>query len=261
MAPPKYLAQANQLIANLPEESREWFLEACELVNLQRQDVLSRSEQLSEYAYFPLDSYVAVFVTMESSNDIQVDLTGNEGMVNVSLVLGVRAATLTNTVLGAGRAFRIHHAALQKLLDVDPFLQRMLKLYVNLRLDQLARNMACVSSHTVEQRLARWLLMVKDRAHSNELSLTQEVLSRMLGVRRERVTLAASALQKKELISYSRGDLLLVDQPNLEAAACGCYESDLAFYERAMGSLTLLQNFDPMNNNALRKQTESLLTK
>ena len=261
MAPPKYLAQANRLIARLPEESREWFLDACELVNLQRQNVLTQSGQLTDYAYFPLDSYIAVVVTMENSNDIQVDLTGNEGMVNVALVLGVRAATLTSIVQGAGRAFRIHHGKLQKLLDADSFLRRVLNLYMNLRMDQLARNMACASFHTVEQRLARWLLMVKDRAHSNELLLTQEALSHMLGVRRERVTHAASALQKKELISYSRGDLMLVDQPGLEAASCACYESDLAFYEHAMGSLTLAQNPDLITYDNLGKQTEPLFTK
>lgn len=244
MAAPKYLAQANQLIAILPEKSREFFLEHCKLVSVQRQDVLSQSGQFAEHAYFPLDSYVSVVLNMADSNDVQVDLTGNEGMVNISLVLGVRVASLTNVVQGSGRAFRIHHTELQKLLDVDPFLRNVLNLYSSLRMDQLARNMACASFHSVEQRLSRWLLMVKDRAHSNELLLTHEVLSRMLGVRRERVTQAASALQKKELISYSRGELMLLNQPGLEAAACGCYETDLAIYEQAMVMLALVPKPD-----------------
>ena len=244
MAAPKYLAQANQLIAILPDESRESFLEHCELVSVQRQDVLTKSGQVTEHAYFPLDSYVAVILNMADLNDVQVDLTGNEGMVNVSLVLGVRVASLTNVVQGAGRAFRMHHTELQKLLDIDPFLRNVLHSYMILRMDQLARNMACASFHTVEQRLARWLLMVKDRAHSNELLLTQEVLSHMLGVRRESVTQAASALQKKELISYSRGDLMLLNQLGLEAAACSCYEADLAIYKQAMVSLALVQKPD-----------------
>ena len=240
MASPKYLALANRLIASLPEASRERFLEQCELVNLQRQDVLAQPEQLAENAYFPLDSYVAVISNIDNSNDVQVDLTGNEGMVNASLVLGIRTASLTNRVQGAGRAYRIHHAQLHKLLACDPCVRVMLNLYISLRMDQLARNMGCASSHTVEQRLARWLLMVKDRAHSNELLLTQEVLSHMLGVRRESVTQAASALQKKELISYSRGDLTLLSQSGLEAVTCGCYRADLAIYERALNSLKLV---------------------
>ena len=240
MAAPKYLAQANRLIATLPDGSRESFLEHCELVDLHRHAVLTQSGQLAEHAYFPIDSYVGVVFNMASLSDVQVDLTGNEGMVNVSLVLGVQSASFTSVVQGAGRAFRIHHIELQNLLGSDPFLRDMLNLYMTLRMDQLARNMACASFHTVEQRLARWLLMVKDRAHSNELLLTHEVLSHMLGVRRESVTQAASALQKKELISYSRGDLMLLNQPGLKAAACGCYEADLVIFERAMISLALV---------------------
>lgn len=251
MSPPKYLAQANQLIAILPEESREIFLEQCKLVNLQRQDVLTQSGQFAEYAYFPLDSYVAVVLSMADSTEVQVDLIGNEGMVNVSLVLGVRVASLTNVVQGAGRAFRIRHSELQKLLDAEPFLCNILKGYTSLRMDQLARNMACVSFHSVEQRLARWLLMVKDRAHSNELLLTHEVLALMLGVRRESVTQAASNLQKQELISYSRGDLMLLNQTGLQAAACGCYEADVAIYKKAMVSMALVQKPAETTNTML----------
>ena len=110
------------------------------------------------------------------------------------------------------------------------------------RMDLLARNIARTSFHTIERRLARWLLMVNYCVHSTELLLTQEVLSHMLGVRRESVTQTASALQKKGLISYSQGDLMLLNQPGLKAAACGCYETDLATYKRAMVSLALVQN-------------------
>ena len=252
MPPPKYLAQANQLIAILPEESRESFLEHCKLVNLQRQDVLTRSGQFAEHAYFPLDSYVAVVLSMADSNDVQVDLIGNEGMVNVALVLGVRPASLTSVVQGAGRAFRIRHSELHQLLDADTFLRGVLNLYMSLRMDQLARNMACASLHSVEQRLARWLLMVKDRAHSNELLLTHEVLALMLGVRRESVTQAASALQKQVLISYSRGDIMLINEPGLRAAACSCYEADLGVYERAMDSLAPVQKPDLVQDAIVR---------
>lgn len=244
MPPPKYLAQANQLIAILPDESRGIFLEHCKLVRLQRQDVLTQSGQFAEYAYFPLDCYIAVVLSMPGLNDVQVDLIGNEGMVNVSLVLGARPASLTNVVQGAGRAFRIRHGELHKLLDSDPNLRGVLNFYIILRMDQLARNMACASSHTVVQRLARWLLMVKDRAHSNELLLTHEVLALMLGVRRESVTQAASELQKHELISYSRGDITLLNEPGLQAAACGCYEADLVIYKQEMASLALVQKPD-----------------
>lgn len=252
MARPRYLAQANRLIAALPEESRDHFLEHCTLVNLQRGDVLTQSGELARHAYFPLDSYVAVVLTMADSTDVQVDLTGNEGMVNVSLVLDVRSASLASIVQGAGRAFRIPHRELKRRLATDMSLRRVLNLYMTLRMDQLARNMACASFHSVEQRLARWLLMVKDRAHSNELLLTHEVLSHMLGVRRESVTQAASALQKNELITYSRGDLTLLDQTGLQAIACHCYEADLAIYQQAMCSLAPAQTLELVKHDSLR---------
>lgn len=235
MPPPKYLAQANRLLAALPAESRALFLEHCELVDLNRQDVLTLAGQTTDYAYFPIDSFIASILKLEDASDVQFGLTGNEGMVNVSLVLGISVASTTSVVQGAGRAYRISQYELQEQLKSTPGLRDVLHNYVALRMDQLAQNMACASCHSVEQRLARWLLMAQDRAHSSELLLTHEVLAFMLGVRRESVTQAASSLQKQALISYSRGDIMLLDEPGLKAVACECYQTNLTIYERAMG--------------------------
>ena len=238
MPPHKYLARANRLVAALPAEPRAFLLEHCELVDLQRQDILTVAGQRAEHVYFPIDSFVAAVLNLENMNSVQVGLIGNEGMVNVSLVLGMHVASLTSVVQGAGRAFRIRHCEMQELLDVNPSLHEVLHRYIALCMDQLAHNMACASCHTVEQRLARWLLMARDRAQSSELVLTHEVLAFMLGIRRERVTQTASTMQKQGLISYSRGDLMLLDTPQLEAIACSCYQTDLAAYERALGAQT-----------------------
>lgn len=238
MSLPKYLAEANRLVADLPKSSRALFLEKCELVDLHRRDVLAQSGQSVEFGYFPIDSFVAAILNLEDTSDMQVDLTGNEGMVNLSLALGSRKSSWTCVVQGAGRAFRIHHDDLEKRLGADPFLRGVLNRYIALRMDQPARNMVCAICHTVEQRLARLLLLIRDRAHSIELLLTHEVLALMLGVRRESVTQAASSLQKHGLISYSRGDLMLLDEPRLEQAACKCYQNDLAAYARTMGHYT-----------------------
>lgn len=235
MPPPKYLAQANRLVAVLPAESRVLFLDHCELVDLNRQDVLTLAGQTTDYAYFPIDSFIASILKLEDASDVQFGLTGNEGMVNVSLVLGISVASTTSVVQGAGRAYRISQHDLQEQLKTTPGLRDVLHNYVALRMDQMAQNMACASCHSVEQRLARWLLMVQDRAHSSELLLTHEVLAFMLGVRRESVTQAASSLQKQALISYSRGDIMLLDEPGMKAVACECYQTNLAIYERAMG--------------------------
>ena len=234
MTPPKYLAKANRLVAALPMEHQAFFLEHCELVDLHQQDVLTETGQHADYAYFPIDSFVAAICKLEDANPIQVGLIGNEGMVNVSSALGMSVASLTSVVQGAGRAFRIGHSELVTQLKTNPFLHGVLHRYVALRMMQLAQNMACASCHTVEQRLARWLLIARDRAHSNELLLTHEVLALILGVRRESVTQTARSLQKQGLISYSRGDLMLLDEPGLQAVACNCYQADLAAYERAI---------------------------
>lgn len=230
----KYLAQANRLLKTLPAEPRALFLKHCELVNVQRQDVLTASGENADYAFFPIDSFVGTLLSLEGESAVQLALIGNEGMVNVSLVLGVQVATTTSVVQAAGRAYRIHHHELQELLGANPFFRDVLHSYVALRMDQLALNLACASCHAVDKRLVRWMLMARDRTGSNELSLTHEVLALMLGVRRESVTQAAISLQNHGLISYVRGDIVLLDQPGLRAIACSCYETDLAMYERAL---------------------------
>ena len=236
MPPPKYLAQANRLVAAFPAESRSIFLDRCELVDLHQHDVLTQEGQHAEYAYFPVDSFVAAMLNLDGDSAVQVGLMGSEGMVNVSSALGIGVASLTSLVQGAGRAFRMGHHDLIKQLETNFGLRGVLHRYAALRMTQLAQNMACAGCHAVEKRLARWLLMARDRAHSNELLLTHEILAFMLGVRRESVTQAASAFQKDGLISYSRGDLLLLDEKGLLATACTCYQKDLDVYERAMGN-------------------------
>ena len=231
----RYLSQANRLVATLPAQFRDFLLEHCELIDLERQDVLTEAGQYADCAYFPIDGFIASLLSLENANNVQVGLIGNEGMVNASLVLGTELASMSSVVQGNGRAFRIRNRELQELLGAIPHLRDILHRYITLRMDQLAQNMACSSCHAVEQRLARWLLMARDRAQSNELFLTHEVLALMLGVRRESVSQAASSLQKHGLISYSRGDLMLLDQPGLEAVACSCYQTDLEMYEQAMG--------------------------
>ena len=227
MSFPKYLAQANQLIAALPAGPQAVFVDCCELIDMQRQDVLVQTGQYAEHAYFPINSFVANMFNLADGECLQVGLTGNEGMTSYEIALGRWVATLTIVVQGAGRAFRIHHRDLQKLISMNPALKDVIYKYIASQLDQLARNMACVSSHRVEQRLARWLLVVNDCLHSSELPLTQEMLASMLGVRREQVTSVASLLQKNGFISYSRGNVTLLNVSGLRAIACGCYQSSL----------------------------------
>ncbi|GAB3482705.1 Crp/Fnr family transcriptional regulator [Polaromonas eurypsychrophila] len=230
----KDLSLANRLIALMPADDRAIFLEHSEMIELKVQTVLTRSGENSDHAYFPVDSVVATLLPGNSADGLEIGLIGNEGMVNTSLVLGVRDCAFTSVVQGAGRSFKIHRRSLQKLLAGDSCLRIVLNRYIDVRMSHLAQQVACKNSHTVEQRLARWLLMTRDRAHANELFLTHEVLARMLGVRRESISQSARSLQRHGLISYTRGYVMLMDAAALEQVACACYRSDLAVYERTL---------------------------
>jgi len=152
-------------------------------------------------------------------------LIGNEGMLGASLMLGVNFAPLRALVQGNGSALRISTAEFQRDLAECPSLHRVLNRYLYVTMAQLSQTAACNHFHEIEPRLARWLLMTHDRAHSNHFHLTHEFLADMLGVRRSGITVAAGALQGKNLIGYTRGEISILDRSGLEAAACECYQA------------------------------------
>lgn len=225
---------ANRLIAALPAADRAEFLRQSELRELPLNARLANADEAPAFAWFPADGFVCAIVP--GSDGMAVAQVGHEGMFPEALALGLPHAGFDYRVQMPGRAFVVSREALAQCQHNSPRLRQVLRRYVHVRLQQAARQTICASHHSVSQRLARALLMVRDRVHSTELFMTQEVLSHMLGVRRESVTQAASALQWRGLISYSRGYLMLLDEAALRTLACPCYEAELRAYEQAFSA-------------------------
>jgi CRP-like cAMP-binding protein len=225
----------NLLLAALPAADRRRLLVGREPVDLVVTTTLVEVGDTTRYAFFPLDSVVSLLAPLDGSTQLEVGLAGNEGMVGTELTLGVRIAPLRALVQGAGSAWKVDAATLVRELARSPALRRVLHRYVYVSLSQIAQTAACTRFHFVEPRLARWLLMTRDRAHSDSFRITHEWLAYMLGVRRVGVTRAASALQRRDLIHYTRGRLEILDVEGLEAAACGCYAAAKATYAGVFG--------------------------
>lgn len=171
---------------------------------------------------------------IDGSPGVEVGMVGSEGMVGAHLALGIVEAPLRCLVQGDGAAWRIAAADLRDVLTKSECLRAALNRYLYVLMAQLATSAACLRFHEIGPRPARWLLMSQDRAHSDQFQVTHEFLAYMLGVRRVGITNAASALQRRGLISYYRGDVIVVDRRGLQAAACGCYAEDKAAYTTLM---------------------------
>ena len=224
----------NRLLAALPNKDRTRLLSQCEQVELMIAETLYRAGEPISHVYFPTGSFVSMVMPSDEGARLEVGLVGTEGLLGVTLVLGVDAAPFDAVVQGAGSALRITAAAFLDELAQSPALQKELKRYLYVSITQLAQTAACNRYHVVEARLARWLLMSQDRAHSNCFHVTHLFLAFMLGVRRVGITKAANSLQQQKLISYHRGDITIIDRVGLEAAACGCYRAGQETYDRIM---------------------------
>lgn len=215
----------NLLLSALSKETQQRIFPHLELVALPLGKSLYESGDTLRYVYFPVDCIVSLLYVMEDGSSAEISVVGNEGLLGISLFMGGENTPSRAVIQSAGVAWRLSGRRLkEEFAQHGEFLFLMLR-YTQSLITQMAQTAVCNRHHTVDQQLCRWLLLSLDRlCGSNVLVMTQELIANMLGVRREGVTEAAGKLQKKGIISYSRGHITVLDRSRLEGLSCECYE-------------------------------------
>jgi len=220
---PGHLPEHNHLLAALTPAERERMFPHLRLVAMPLGKVLYESGDVLEYVYFPTDSIVSLLYVLESGASAEISVVGNEGLIGIALFMGGDTTPSRAIVQSAGHAYRLSGQKLKDEFHLSGGLQLLLLRYTQALITQMAQTAVCNRHHSVDQQLCRWLLLSHDRLKSNTLVMTQELIANMLGVRREGVTDAAGKLQKLGAISYSRGQIIVLDRPRLEQLCCECY--------------------------------------
>ncbi len=219
----KSVPVANRLLAALPLKDRRRLLRECAQVDLTFGDVLYEPGDRIRYVYFPNSGVISLLAPVDGREVAEVGMVGNEGIAGIAVALGAKISPVRALVQGAGTAQRMGVASFCDEVARSPVLRRQLNRLLYGLMVQFAQTAACNARHLLGPRLARWLLMTHDRLQSDEFYLTQEFLAFMLGVQRSGVTAAAGSLQKKKLIRYRRGNIVILNRRGLERASCTCY--------------------------------------
>lgn len=225
----------NRLLAKLSRKAQGRMLSACDEVDLCIGDILWEPRKRISHVYFPLDCFISQLVPVDARENLELALVGREGMLGTPLVLGVNSSIFQALVQGSGTALRLSAASFRHELEHIPALRKLMHRYVYVLQMQLTLTAACMRFHGVDLRLACWLLMTHDRADFGNFHLTHKFLAQMLGVRRVGITNAAGALQKRKLVSYTRGNITVLNRAGLEKASCRCYEASNDAYQAVLG--------------------------
>jgi CRP-like cAMP-binding protein len=226
----------NHLLAGLSGKDFKRLLPQLEPISLTLGEVLYEPGGRIRYAYFPNAGVVSLLTVLGPHKAAEVGMVGREGMVGMSAAVGINVSQLRAVVQGTGSAMRISAAGLRREFATSDSLHRGVFRFNHALMSQVAQTAACNRFHKAEMRLARWLLVTRDRLRSESFRLTHQFLSLMLGVRRVGVTTAAGNLERRNLITYSRGNIRILNPKGLEAAACECYDVVRAIYGSTYGA-------------------------
>jgi CRP-like cAMP-binding protein len=224
----------NHLLGALPAGDYERVASHLELMPMNLGDVLYESGAKLRYVYFPTTCIISLLYVMEDGASAEIAIVGNEGMLGISLFMGGNTTPSRAIVQSAGHAFRLRADLLSTEFERYGPTMHLLLRYTQALITQMAQTAVCNRHHSVDQQLCRWLLLSLDRLSSNELTMTQELIANMLGVRREGVTEAAGKLQDAGLIRYHRGRIAVLDRHGLEARSCECYQVVKTEFDRLL---------------------------
>ncbi len=224
---------ANRVLASIPPKEYKRLLTQLQPVELAFGQVLYEPQKQIRHVYFPINCLISLLTAVDKRRTLEVGMVGNEGMAGMPFILGIGISGVRALVQGEGTALRMAAAPFRIEFDRNPALQDALYRYTFALMAQISQTAACNRFHETEQRLSRWLLMTRDRVGSDEFLLTHQFLAHMLGLRREGVTEAASALKARNIISYSRGKVRILDVRGLKASSCSCYQIVKSVFDRA----------------------------
>ncbi len=228
----------NRLLAFLSEEERQSLLTQAEVVSLHHLEDLYPIDGPIESVYFPLNGVVSILIGAGQGNEVEVATIGNEGMVGNTVVLDIPRAFGRTLVQVAGTALSLRVESLRAYMERQPLLRTLLTRYLYALMRQMAQAGACNRLHSMEERCARWLLMMQDRVGGDTFVLTQKLLSEMIGVRRATVNLVLGLFRRAGLVTYVRGRIHILDRAGLEAVSCPCYAIIEAEYQRLLADPT-----------------------
>src|SRR3954447_5780699 len=235
--PSSHDPQQNHLLGALTSAERERIYPHLQLVPMPLGKVLYESGDVLRHVYFPTDSIVSLLYVLANGASAEISVVGNEGLIGVALFMGGETTPSRAIVQSAGHAYRLVGQQLKDEFHRAGEMQLLLLRYTQALITRMAQTAVCNRHHSVDQQLCRWLLLSLDRLSSNQLTMTQELIANMLGVRREGVTEAAGKLQDAGLIHYSRGRITVMDRPGLEAQVCECYRVVKMEFDRLLPSV------------------------